>query len=65
MQAIYIFQQIKHQLDVWHVSKNLTKRLTAKAKVKGCEALLPWIRSVSNHLWYSTATCEQNAQLLR
>lgn len=57
--------QIEHQIDVWHSSKNVTKKLTAKAKSKGCEALLKWIRAISNHLWYSSATCKKNLQLLK
>lgn len=60
-----MYPQIDHQLDVWHCSKNLTKKLTAKAKTKGCEALLEWIRAVSNHLWYASATCKNNMQLLK
>jgi hypothetical protein len=57
--------QIDHQLDAWHCSKNLTKKLTAKANTKGCEALMQWIRAISNHLWYSASTCKKNAQLLK
>ncbi|ELT87456.1 hypothetical protein CAPTEDRAFT_113107 [Capitella teleta] len=53
------FPKIDHQLDAWHCSKNLTKKLTAKAKTKGCEALMQWIRAISNHLWYSASTCKK------
>ena len=32
-------KEIKHQFDVWHLSKWVVKQLTKKAKVKGCENL--------------------------
>ena len=44
------YPEIDHQFDVWHISKSITKKLTAKAKRKGCEDLGPWIRAVTNHL---------------
>ena len=59
------YSNIVHQYDVWHLSKWVTKKLTKKAKKKDCQELLPWIQSVSNHLWWCAATCEQNADLLR
>ena len=34
---------INHQYDVWHLSKWVVKKLTNKAKQKGCEELSPWI----------------------
>ena len=58
-------KDIQHQFDVWHLSKWVVKQLTKKAKVKGCENLFPWIKSVSNHLWWCSATCDGNAGVLR
>ena len=43
----------------------VVKKLTKKAKKKGCEELLPWIPSISNHLWWCAATCDKNAKILR
>ena len=57
--------EINHQYDVWHLSKWIVKKLSKKAKVKGCEDLLPWIRSVSNHMWWCSATCDGNAEVLK
>ena len=57
--------EIDHQYDVWHLSKWIIKKLSKKAKVKGCEDLLPWIRSVSNHMWWCFATCDGNAEVLK
>ena len=33
--------------------------------MKGCEDLVPWIRSVSNDLLWCSATCGGNAEALR
>ena len=57
--------QINHQYDVWHLSKWVVKKLTSKAQQKGCEELMPWIQSTSNHLWWCAATCDGNVVLLR
>ena len=59
------FLHIKHQYDVWHLSKWVVKKLTNKAKQKGCEQLAPWMQSISNHLWWCAATCNGSVQLLR
>ena len=59
------FPHINHQYDVWHLLKWVVKKLTNKAKQKGCEELSPWIQSISNHLWWCAATCNGNVQLLR
>ena len=59
------FPHINHQYDVWHLSKWVVKKLTNKAKQKGCEELAPWIQSIPNHLWWCVATCGGNVQLLR
>ena len=56
--------QINHQYDVWHLSKWVVKKLTSKAQQKGCEELMPWIQSISNHLWWCAATCDGNVVLL-
>ena len=58
-------QDTIHQYDVWHLSKWIIKKLTKKAQVKSCEELKPWIRSVSNHLWWCSATCEGSVDLLQ
>ena len=54
----------QHQQDVWHVSKRVTTKLTEKAKKKDCGDLFPWIKSVSNHLWWCADTCEGTKELL-
>ena len=59
------FPKIKHQYDVWHLSKSVTKKLTKKAKKKCNEDLLPWIQSVSNHLWWSVSTCDEDVSVMK
>ena len=57
--------KIQHQFDLWHVSKSVIKKLSQKANGKKCEDLRVWIRSVSNHLWWCSATCNGDYDLLR
>ena len=56
---------IKHQYDVWHLSKWVTKKLTKKAKTKKFAELMPWIQAISNHLWWCAATCGGDPDMLR
>ena len=58
------YPYISHQYDVWHMAKGVVKQLTQKGKLKHCERLLPWIQSISNHLWWAAQTCNGDAQLL-
>ena len=58
------FPNIVHQYDVWHLAKSVTKKLTKKAKKKCNEELLPWIQSISNHLWWSVATCDGDISVM-
>ncbi|XP_060077692.1 uncharacterized protein LOC132557213 [Ylistrum balloti] len=46
----------KHCVDIWHVAKGLKKKLTAISKDKDCDALTPWIKSISNHLYWVAAS---------
>ena len=59
------YPHIKHQYDIWHLSKSVVKKLNKKAKLKSCQDLSHWIQSVSNHLWWSEATCNGDVKLLR
>ena len=59
------YPDVNHQFDVWHLAKSITKKLTEKAKKKDCSELSPWIKSVSNHLWWCADSCEGNKELLR
>ena len=54
----------QHQLDVWHKGKNIKKRLTKAANSKNCNYLQGWIKSIVNHFWRSSGTCEGNEAIL-
>ena len=51
------YPDINHQFDLWHLAKSTTKKLNAKAKLKECQDLGPWIPSIRNHLWWAAASC--------
>ncbi|KAG1973094.1 hypothetical protein F2P79_000684 [Pimephales promelas] len=50
---------IHHSLDVWHGSKNLSRRLTTLGQQKGCSIILQWCsRDICNHFWHCCKTAE-------
>lgn len=55
-----------HYFDVWHVAKGLKKKLLALSKEKDCDELQPWIRSITNHLyWTAASTKEEDGELMK
>ncbi len=58
------FPGIDHQFDVWHLAKSIVKKLTKRAQKKECADLLPWIQSISNHLYYCAQSCGGDAGML-
>ena len=54
-----------HQFDVWHVAKSIVKKLTKKSQTKGNGELKPWIKSIINHFWWCSRSCNGDADLLR
>ena len=50
---------------MWHLAKNVSKKLREKAKTKKCSVLIPWLKSISNHLWWSAATCNGDPDILK
>ena len=59
------YQEIKHEFDIWHIAKNITKKLTEKAKSSKNDELLPWIQSIANHFWWCCSESKGDEQLLR
>ncbi|KAJ8893602.1 hypothetical protein PR048_006202 [Dryococelus australis] len=53
---------IKHEFDVWHLSKMLTKKIK-KVEHKYSE-IHAWKASISNHLWWVAQLCGGNCELL-
>jgi hypothetical protein len=47
------FPEIKHSHDIWHVAKNLGKKIVAAGQNKDCRPLLQWSRDIVNHFWHA------------
>lgn len=56
---------IQHQYDVWHMSKWLSKKLSAAGKKAQCQSVAKWSKSICNHLWWSAANCDGNPDILK
>jgi hypothetical protein len=55
----------RHLFDVWHVAKGLKKKLEALSKEKDCGEVKAWIKSITNHLYWSAAsTPDQNGDVI-
>ena len=57
--------EINHQFDIWHVGKNIKRKLSHAAKNKKCEDLNLWIKAIVNHFWWCCASCDENVTELR
>ncbi|XDV52409.1 hypothetical protein PO909_021139 [Leuciscus waleckii] len=51
------YQNIHHEFDVWHVVKGMIKKLASLSRYKDNRALQPWIKSIGNHLWFTSSSC--------
>jgi hypothetical protein len=56
---------IKHSYDIWHFVKSVSKDIYTASKLKRCQTLGLWIRSVRNMMWFAFSECRGNAELLR
>ena len=54
-----------YQNDVWHVVKSVLKKLRKLTSKKQYALLSKWNRSICNHLWWSSATCEGSYEILK
>nr|XP_055073876.1 uncharacterized protein LOC129453589 [Misgurnus anguillicaudatus] len=60
------YPQIIHQFDPLHVAKEFKQKMVAASNKKEYKDLAPWVRSVSNHMWWSCCTSKGDAkELLR
>ena len=57
-------QFINHQFDIWHMAKNLKKKLLNLGKKKNCEVINSWIKSIIDHFWWLCSTCNDSSDLL-
>lgn len=52
------YPELKHEYDMWHSAKSIGKKLSKKATKKETKELMPWVKSIQNHLWYCSATAD-------
>ncbi|XP_078029026.1 uncharacterized protein LOC144465065 [Epinephelus lanceolatus] len=50
------YSDIHHEFDPWHVHKSVMKKLVAASNKKDNQDLRPWLKSVSNHLYWSCSS---------
>ncbi|CAN8005572.1 unnamed protein product, partial [Ixodes pacificus] len=56
--------EIRHEFDVWHVSKGIKKELVAAMRSPTCAELALWSRPVQNHLCWAAASSQGNPDLI-
>ncbi|KAL3832675.1 hypothetical protein ACJMK2_024297 [Sinanodonta woodiana] len=54
----------KHSHDIWHVTKNLGKKIMKVAKQKENGVLLQWAKDIINHFWFSCKTASNYEHFL-
>ena len=57
--------EIDQQFDPLHLAKSVSKKLATASKKSGCKALVPWIPSIVNHLWWSAESCNRDPDVIR
>lgn len=58
------YPNIIHQFDPWHVAKGIKKKLVSASNQRNCKELAPWVKSVSNHMWWSCCSFKGDAMEL-
>ncbi len=60
----YAAKGICHQFDVYHIANSFRKKLVELPKRKSHADLIPWIKSITNHVWFSSKNCDGNPDKL-
>ena len=60
-----ICKYMKHQFDVWHFVKSITKKLINASEKASCKILSNYVKSIGNHLRWACATSEGDIELLQ
>ncbi len=60
----YAAKGICHQFDVYHIANSFRKKLVELSKRKSHADLIPWIKSITNHVWFSSKNCDGNPDKL-
>lgn len=58
------YAAINHQFDVYHIANSIRKKLVELSRLKKHASLAPWVRSIVNHIWYSSRNCDGNPDKL-
>ncbi|XP_041474440.1 uncharacterized protein LOC121423188 isoform X2 [Lytechinus variegatus] len=59
------YPEITHKYDVWHIAKGLLKKISAIAKLKDCEVLGRWKKSINNHVyWCASSTPDGDGDII-
>ncbi|XP_056021023.1 uncharacterized protein LOC125667202 isoform X2 [Ostrea edulis] len=58
------YPNIHHSHDIWHVAKNLGKKILKVAQKKGNNILLDWCKDIMNHFWFSCRRAESYEEFM-
>lgn len=58
------YPSIYHGFDIWHMARNLGKAIDKISKIKDCESIGPWKKSIINHFWWCSKNCGGNEEVL-
>ncbi|XP_048768864.2 uncharacterized protein LOC125675325 [Ostrea edulis] len=58
------FPDIKHSHDIWHVAKNLGKKIVAAGQTKECRSLIDWSKDIVNHFWYTCSSARNRDRFM-
>ncbi|XP_063060628.1 uncharacterized protein LOC134453809 [Engraulis encrasicolus] len=57
------YSSIQHEFDIWHVAKGVKKKLMAISSKKDTKPLEEWIKSITNHLYYSCGSSKGDKEV--
>ncbi|KAJ8351919.1 hypothetical protein SKAU_G00233950 [Synaphobranchus kaupii] len=60
----FMRKDIVHHFDQWHMGKGIGKKIDALAKLKNCQEVGPWRKSVVNHLYWSGSTSTSGKEVV-
>ncbi|XP_062599881.1 uncharacterized protein LOC134261454 [Saccostrea cucullata] len=52
-----------HFFDVWHMAKEVSKKLEAAVKKRDCQNIRPWVKSAVNHCYWVAVSSGENGEL--
>lgn len=58
------FPNIIHQFNVWNFPKKKKKSFYKEEKIKVNNQLVGWTKSIINHFWWNSKTCQENPVII-